>query len=135
MAFNSEAYIWADDTPQNCPPDHAKPSVGRYYRAVKNIPPENSDFMRWIDEPHNFGKTRSCAACGVSVFSSIEGVVNMIKRFPNRWGKFPNHGVMQGDLEEIIGVISQEGKNLEHYNIWVQEGVELRDYFIHTVEI
>ncbi len=129
MAFNPDDYNWPEDTPRNCPPVDAEPANGLYFRTVKNIPPDESDFRRWIDEPHNLGKPIICGGCGVSLFLTEEEARQVIERFPNRWSKEPNPGVVSGELNHTLGVIKQTGKNLAHFDLWKQNGVALSQIF------
>lgn len=129
MAFNPDDYNWPEDTPRNCPPTDAEPATGLYFRTVKNSPHDESDFNRWIDEPHNLGKPITCKACGMSLFSTEEGARKIIERFPNRWSKEPNPGVVSGELSHEHGVIMQTGEDLTHFDLWKQSGVTLSHLF------
>jgi hypothetical protein len=129
MAFDPNNYNWPDGTPKNCPPTDAAPADGLYFRVVKNIPPDETDFSRWIDEPHNLGKPLICNSCGVSLFSTEEGARKIIERFPNRWKKEPNHGVVLGRLIPEHGVIKQTGIDSTHHDLWKQVGVTICHLF------
>lgn len=134
MGFQEEKYSWSG-FPKLCPPHEADPAEGVFFRAVRNIPPTEEDFKRWIDEPHNLGKRRTCGAYSVSLFSSTDSIrKRLFERFPNIWSKARGCGVVEVILKDDVGVMKQGVSDPNHYDLWLQDGITLSRYLGRVVE-
>jgi hypothetical protein len=68
---------WYEDFPAECPPTEAREDDVLVYRLVSSVPPTASDFLPAKAEhpERNFKPDEVCAACGVSVFRSVQDII------------------------------------------------------------
>lgn len=90
--------------PDNCPPDESDVASGEFYRFIKKNHeiPLQDDFLSWREE--NLTKPcpktiPECQACGVSVYSSLDDVIDLPKRIP----RFRKMKVAKGSLNSNLG--------------------------------
>lgn len=76
---------WPDYFPDDCPPTSAQPAYGKVYRFIDSNLPQPEDFLSWREK--NPVKScpkgvTECQACGLSVFTTPEGVCTALSRNP-----------------------------------------------------
>lgn len=113
--------------PENCPPDESDIACGEFYRFIKkNQVPLPEDFMSWREENPTKpcpAQISECQACGVSVYSSLDDVINL----PNRIPRFRNMKVAKGSLNCDYGKIKNtpsQNTGKSHNTWWILENSE-----------
>jgi hypothetical protein len=114
--------------PHDCPPDESDVASGEFYRFIKKTHeiPLQEDFLSWREEnPSKPSPTQipECQACGISVYSSLDDVINL----PNRIPRFRKMKVAKGSLNNDLGKIKNTpslntGKS--HHTWWIPKNCE-----------
>ncbi|MBW4620602.1 MAG: hypothetical protein KME17_14765 [Cyanosarcina radialis HA8281-LM2] len=76
---------WHDFFPEDCPPNTAQPASGTVYLFVKDDPPTPEDFRSKRQKNPNLkfpNDEKECQACGISVFTQIDDLLSLQRRFP-----------------------------------------------------
>ncbi len=108
--------------PANCPLEGAEPANHTMYRLVKNDPPTENDFMRWMDEHPEIAKKKKknkkewCKCHAVSFNSSLENLIAVFRNNHNNAAK-KYCGIVKGDLSNVHGEILQTGRPT-HFSLW-----------------
>jgi len=120
--------IWFEQLPDGCPPEDAQPVAGSVYRFVDNDPPQLEDFVSWRklnqSEPCPNGLTE-CQACGLSVFTTEEGVCTALRRKPFLRKKKTALAHLSSKLN--LGVILKtpaRGTGNNHHTWWLSSDTE-----------
>ena len=91
---------WPQFFPPECPPADSQDLEVTVFRLVRSLPPTIEDFKPVLVEyPHrNFSPDKLCMACGVSVFSKLNEIIDKrdaFKALRNR--KIAKGLISQGD--------------------------------------
>jgi hypothetical protein len=112
---------WPDHFPDGCPPETAQPASVKVYRFVNNDPPNTEDFRSWrqenMDQPCPKGITE-CQACGISVFTSEEGVCKARNKVPALRNKQAALGNLTPGLGVILNTPSRKTGH-DHHTWWI----------------
>ena len=119
--MNKNKQIWAEDLPDNCPPEDAKSPKGEvYYRLVKYNPPKESDFFsqRKLNPEKKFNvKISECRAKSLSISSSMDRAKKALK-LPI----FRRYSIAEIKLSIGSGVVKQTKSDALfgkfHYSWW-----------------
>lgn len=132
----SKSYTFPDYYPDRCPPAEARDANQVVYRFVESNPPCESDFL-----PHRIrypGRQFSdeCQACGLSVFSDIESLMQMRSILPKSHQRNWKY-IAEGRLRPGCGVImpTPNDGSPAHMTWWVACGVVPRDMFRAVREV
>ncbi|MFB2891891.1 hypothetical protein ACE1CI_02990 [Aerosakkonemataceae cyanobacterium BLCC-F50] len=122
--------LFLDYFPDNCPPRIAQPASGRVYYLVKNDPPTPEDFFakRQKNPRRRFSNNeQECRACGISVYTEIEDILNIRRIYPG----LENLKVAVGDLIPNFGVIQHTSStnSPSHHTLWLAVGAEVWTVF------
>jgi hypothetical protein len=121
----------------NCPPEDALPptSIMVYY-LVKNNPPDASDFLSLRERRPNEEKfspdSEECKACGVSVFTELDGI-ELARKVSRALRKMKT---AKGELTSDLGIIKKTpSKNTgnSHCTWWIFKNA--KPYNVFTVFI
>lgn len=119
---------WPEHFPDGCPPEEAQPVSGKVYRFVDNDPPHLEDFISWRkinpSEPCPKGLTE-CQTCGLSVFTTEEGVCSALRRKPFLRKKKIALAHLSSELD--LGVILNtpaKGTGDNHHTWWFPSNTE-----------
>lgn len=109
-----------DYFPDNCPPDTAQPATGTVYYLVKNDPPTPDDFLSKRQKNPNLRfrpDEKECQACGISVYTEIEDLLNVRQRYPDMGNMKP----AVGNLTPNLGVLqpTPSKKSPSHHTLWL----------------
>jgi hypothetical protein len=114
--------------PDNCPPDECDVASDELYRFIKktNKIPLPEDFLSWREENPTKpcpATISECQACGISVYSSLDDVINL----PNRIPRFRKMKIAKGSVNSDLGRIKNTpslntGKS--HHTWWIPENSE-----------
>ncbi|MEG5021473.1 hypothetical protein QUB36_10145 [Microcoleus sp. AT8-B1] len=129
---------WSENLPDGCPPENAHPVAGSVYRFVDKDPPQLEDFLSWREmnpsEPCPKGLTE-CQTCGLSVFTTEEGVCTALRRKPFLREKKVALGHLSPDLD--LGLIQNtpaKGTGKNHHTWWFPENTEAwKEFQIVTI--
>jgi hypothetical protein len=121
MMRNNDPDNWAEPLPHNCPPDQAQPPNGQeFFRLVKKIPLEKSDFYSHKKLYPDRRSRDQCIARGVSVFSDLTACKNA--------GKLPNlkHYTAIVKIRPPLhsGLVLQTGAQPTHYSWWLSKNYD-----------
>lgn len=127
MNASSEKQLsFREHLPDGCPPISAQ-SISEntfVYRVLKGVNPEESDF----DSQREQHPTKcyplaeeECAACGVSVWRTLEAA----RRLQARHKKFRHKSIAQVRLDFESGKIFQSESNPDHFTWWPFESSEI----------
>jgi len=107
-------YTWAEDLPDDCPPNDATELHGAFYRLVESIPPIERDFcsLRKVFPLKSF-KTNECIARACSLMNTPEDCI-ALRKLPNQRHK----QVVQIMLSGKNGVGKKTGKSPSHFSWW-----------------
>lgn len=110
-----ETIIWAEDLPDNCPPDDAfKPENGEFYRLVASFPPSEEDFCSHRKlYPHKKFNASECVMRACSIISTFERCKSLSK-LPLQRGKI----IVKFILTPSAGLIKKTGGHSDHYSWW-----------------
>jgi hypothetical protein len=115
---------WPENFPDGCPPENAHPVSGKVYRFVDNDIPEADDFHSWREqnpsEPCPPGLTE-CQTCGLSVFTTEEGVCTALRRKPFLRKKKPALGTLTSEFGVILNTpsLGKKGTGENHHTWWI----------------
>lgn len=102
--------------PQDCPPTTASEVRGELFRFVGNKPPGAKDFVSYFLLGKAFAQSKTCQACGLSVYISEEEV-----RFARGvTPAFRKLFVAKARVAPDWGKIEKTGD--AHHTWWVTEG-------------
>ncbi|MGM3305219.1 hypothetical protein ACSQ6I_04400 [Anabaena sp. WFMT] len=112
---------WPDHFPEGCPPETAQPVFGNVYRLVDNNPSTYEDFRSWreqnINQPCPEGITE-CQACGLSIFTSEQGIRTALNRVPRLRKKKIAAANLTADFGVILNTPARNtGTN--HHTWWI----------------
>ncbi len=117
---------WPDYFPENCPPETAQPALVKVYRFIDSDFPTPEDFRSWREQNPDLicptGLTE-CQACGLSVFTSEEGVRIARKRIPALRKKKAAIATLTPNLGLILNTPSKRTGNT-HHTWWIPVGIE-----------
>ena len=87
--------------PEGCPPRHARPASGTFFRVVSSAPPSEDDFRTYIETGFKSkpGQAVDFRPYGLSVFAALADAKNLIK-INRKWGTL----IASGDLTPPYGV-------------------------------
>ncbi len=108
---------WPAYFPEQCPPADARNDNVQVFRLVDGTPLSAEDFRPTIvEQPHRpFQPEKLCAACGVSVFRSVQDVIKKRERFkPLRSKK-----IACGRITESDGLVLETFEPT-HMTWWLQ---------------
>lgn len=118
--------LWPDYFPDDCPPNSAQPPPGQVYRFINSDSPQPEDFHSWreqhLDQSCPKGVTE-CQACGLSVFTTREGVCIALRRKPFLRRK----QIAIGQLTTENGVLlhtPSKGTGDNHHTWWIPINIE-----------
>ena len=113
-------YNWPEDFPEDCPPEHAPPADGAYYRIVGNDPPAPSDFVSMYHLNRNRaereisrGRRTQCETMGLSVHAERMHAIECAQQYPKLGGK-----IARLFLTPASGKAIQTGGGLGSHNTW-----------------
>jgi len=112
---NLNTYDWAEELPDECPPDKTMVPEGElFYRLVSTLPPTEVDFLshRALNPTKEYN-TNECIARAVSILDS-EKNCELMRKFPAQ----KNKRMVCFPLSAASGVIQQTGRNKGHYSWW-----------------
>jgi len=120
------SWNWHPDFPEDCPPEQSSAANGTYYRIVKNVPPDASDFIsayhqnqkRAIRELKS-GRRTHCEVQGLSVYADKMDAIECALQYPKIGDKIA--GLL---LAPQSGKILHTSGGFESHNTWWKE----RDY-------
>ena len=111
---------WADDMPENCPPEDVCTADGDvFYRFTKKanvIEPRDWVNHRGLYPNRKWTKEELILASGLSLFDTPERILQERKLPGVR--KLPWKGLAKISLIPLDGVILQTTKNVHHYTWW-----------------
>lgn len=111
-----DEYKWPSNFPKGVPPEESQPANGHVYRAVKKIPPDESDFPTTREEnPRREYKTKDeiQRSHGVSFFKKIDVLKEKVRRYSALQGR----AIVHGDLISTLGVVSKSNRD-GHVTLW-----------------
>ena len=117
MSNWTNGFEWAEDLPEECPPEHAtNPNGETYYRMVETVPPTITDFRSSrVMYPDKSFKVDECRARSCSLFSDLDACMQKLK-LPTQKGK----KIVMITLDPTSGVLAKTGgKN--HFSWWIFE--------------
>lgn len=114
---------WAEDLPEDCPPQDAVAPDGEvFYRAVQTIPPTERDFF----STKKLGVLRSgyvdeCNESALSIFSTLDGFQKLKKH-----SRFRNYLIVSLPLGKECGLIKATPSNSHqsHHSWWLKAGFD-----------
>lgn len=108
--------VWAEQLPDNCPPETARtPSGAIYYRMVDTYPPTGRDFFSHRKlRPDAAFNTDECLALSVSLFSALQACARTRKRYPALRRK----KIVCLEIPPRGGVMLRTGHDKKHYSWW-----------------
>lgn len=109
-------YKWPSTFPKGVPPEGVLPANGRVYRAVKRVPPDESDFLttREDNPRREFVTTvEKQRSHGVSFFNKMDVLKDKVRRYQ----ALQNRIIVHGNLLSALGVVSSNNKN-GHLTLW-----------------
>ena len=115
---------WAEDLPQECPPEGATNPQGKiFYRIIKNNPPIQEDFFSHRKlYPAKFFKVSECQARSTSIFDSLEACRRLLKN-----NRFKGCRITKLLLPPESGVILKTGQP-GHFSWWRQKNFDPVDH-------
>ena len=82
------SWNWPSDFPEDCPPNDALPADGVYYRIVRNMPLDASDFVsvyeqnrRRAESVARRGQRSLCETMGLSVYANRDDAIQTALRY------------------------------------------------------
>jgi len=111
---------WAEELPENCPPDDAaQPNSEAFYRLVDTSPPGEIDFH----SPYRLSPKRkfSCAytSRALSIFVS-DHYCNLLRKTPHFRGKL----MIKIYLPQNSGVVKSTNPKTTHHEWWMAKGFD-----------
>jgi hypothetical protein len=112
---------WAEDLPEDCPPQGAiVPNGEVFYRIVKTIPPDESDFYSTKKlGVKRRGAVDECVEMALSIFSTLDDCKSLkaIESFKNRL-------IVSFTLDKGCGLIKSTPSKafISHYSWWLAAG-------------
>lgn len=114
--------------PPNCPPHDSDEASGVVFRFVNGDSIDPQDFL----SHHELGlapRAPACRRCSLSVYRTLGFARVKLKqlrdRFPGRFGT----SIAAGQLAPELGMLKQEGADLDHHEWWAYDGVERQTPF------
>ena len=123
MSMQSSGPKFPDWFPRNCPPPPAADADGIVFRFVAKDPVEAGDFR----SHHELGlalQSNPCRRCSLSVYKSLKIARDRLVGLRVRNPKRAERHIARGELTPSDGKLSQAGKDPDHFEWWVFEGVE-----------
>jgi len=115
---------WPGYFPDGCPSESARPPQCTVYRFIKQNAPTPTDFVpHKIIYPRSIWGSNECQACGLSVYSTLEGAQKAFEALPAT-KRFV--AVARGCITPESGKILETPTrgNSSHITWWVYEGVD-----------
>lgn len=105
--------------PSDCPPTSATEKNIAAFRLV-NAPITAKDFKTYVTlgkVPRQTDKIHAkCMACGLSLFSSLEGAEKRIRSYPQR-SKLPYTHIAKGDIKPLHGICT----DIKYFHFTIHE--------------
>ena len=118
---------WKPHLPPDCPPNDAEPTNGVVYRLAVDENFGEKDFLsfREMFPDGHWNGVSECISCGVSVFTDIEAVEQMISRVPGKKHgrkkfKFAFKAILTSKLGKMKNTPSKFHKS--HHTWWIPYG-------------
>ena len=112
---------WPDYFPDDCPPNSAQPASSQVYRFIDGDSPQPEDFLSWREQNPNQSCPKGvteCQACGLSVFTTQEGVCIALRRKPFLRRKQIALGQLAPDNGVLLNTPSK-GTGDNHHTWWI----------------
>jgi len=119
---------WPEHFPEYCPPEDADDTDHTVYRFVNSNPPREDDLKSHRErfEAYDFGD-KECLACGLSVYTEVNDIINAQKRVPGMAKKL----IAKFELQNGDGKIKHTSTNFRdsHHTWWVPITLNGQDKF------
>lgn len=126
--MNKEAYIWAENLPEDCPPQEAFAPQEQVFYRLGNNPPVEYDFdSHRKRQPDTFFKVSECQARSLSVLDTLESA-EAFRKLPALRNK--NLAIIKMVLNESDGLVLQTGNNKNHFSWWKSAKFVLQNFEI-----
>jgi len=120
---------WPEYFPEDCPPEDAEATTRTLFRFADKFPLGERDrkSKREINpDKEPFGdKELECKACGLSLFSDLEAMREMMKRVKG----FRQSRIIRCHITENDGLLKETPgmQNKSHCTLWIFPGVSFGD--------
>ena len=109
---------WKIPLPENCPPEKAfPPNNFKLYRMVDTFPPTKKDFLSHRElYPNKKFNASECVTRSISLLKN-EQEASRLRKYPSCKNKI----IAAINLSPENGLISQTGRNRNHYSLWMKK--------------